>query len=109
MPLPPLRDENGDVRPPTDPDEPLRAFAAHLARVHAGGWSPDSIPGQQALAEFESFYREVQARAVEQFVAWWDTRSVMSDLPWWVESRADEYAEAVRNGHVDLSGNRLAS
>jgi hypothetical protein len=109
MPLPPLYDEHGDVRPPAHEDEQYLDFAGRLVEAHAGGWSPDSIPGKQALAEFEAFVRETQARAVEAFVRWWDTRSVMSDLPWYVESLADEYAEHVREGRVDLSGNRVVS
>lgn len=107
MPLPPLYDESGNVRPPTDPDEPFRDMARRLVQAHAGGWSPDSIPGKQAMEEFEAFIRETQARAVEALVPWWESEGPMSGPPWWVEVKADAYAEAIREGLTTISGKRV--
>lgn len=106
MPLPPAHDEHGDVLPLTE-DELYDHWAKTFLMDRAGGWSPDSIPGQNAIREFEAFMRESQARAVEAFVRAWNAEP-MSSCPWWVDSKADEYAEHIRAGRTDLSGNRLA-
>lgn len=109
MPLPPVYDENGNVEA-LDPDEHYRRWARILVQNHAGGWHPDSVPGKQAMAEFEAFVRETQARAVEAFLAQWNhDEGVTGGPPWWVEAKAEEYAEHIRAGRTDLSGNRLAS
>ncbi|MDZ4235134.1 MAG: hypothetical protein U1C73_15550 [Dietzia sp.] len=108
MPLPPARDDQGEVIS-LEPEDLFRYWASAIAQLHAGGWHPESIPGAQAMAEFEAFVRETQARAVESFVRGWQTREGLTGgPPWWVETKAEEYAEAVRNGHTDLSGNSLA-
>lgn len=102
MPLPPAYDERGDVRP-LDDEELYRYWASTIARHHAGGWSPDSIPGIEAMKEFEAFVRETQARAVETFVS----RTVAVEMePGWSLSG---YTDLIRDGLVDLSGNRVAS
>jgi hypothetical protein len=107
MPLPPVFDAHGDVLPLSE-DELYAHWAKTFLRDRAGGWSPDSAPGQNAIKEFEAFVRETQARAVESFVRGWHTREgITGGPPWWVETKAEEYAEAVRAGHLDLSGNRL--
>ena len=103
-----MRDANGEVRPEFEEGESYRALAKSLAMHHAGGWSSDSVPGQQAIAEFEAFVRETQARAIEAFVRAWNAEP-MSSCPWWVETKGDEYAELVRTGLTDLSGNRVVT
>ena len=96
MPLPPAYDERGDVRP-LDDEELYRYWASTIARHHAGGWSPDSIPGIEAMKEFEAFVRETQARAVEAFERQWTGPT---------PSTPEVYAEDIRAGRTDLSGNR---
>ena len=83
------------------PGQAFDALAARLAQHHAGGWAPDSIPGKQALAEFEAFVRETQARAVLRFAS---HRGIteMTAL------QAVEYARLIREGRTDLSGRRLS-
>ena len=100
--IPPLRDEDGEPMAEEYPGQAFDALAARLVQHHAGGWAPDSIPGKQALAEFEAFVRETQARAVETFVS----RTVAVEMePGWALS---SYTEEIRDGLMDLSGNRLA-
>lgn len=106
MPLPPAHGPNGEVLD-LDDEELYRHWAKTLLMNHAGGWSPDSIPGRNATAEFEAFVRETQARAVEAFGRWWyeDEQRVET---WWVETGVSARAEEIRDGLVDLSGNRVA-
>jgi hypothetical protein len=105
--LPPAYDDNGDVRD-LNAEELYRHWAKTFLMDRAGGWDPESIPGIQARIEFEAFIRETQARAVEAFIRAWDSET-MSDMPWWVETRADRHVEQIRAGQLDLSGNPLPS
>lgn len=107
MPLPPAHDEHGQLLPLTE-DELYDHWAKTFLMDRAGGWSPDSIPGQNAIREFEAFVRETQARAIEAFLLVWDKdEGIMGGPPWWVQSRAGAYAGAIREGTTDLSGNRV--
>ena len=98
--IPPLRDEDGEPMAEEYPGQAFDALAARLVQHHAGGWAPDSIPGKQALAEFEAFVRETQARAVEAFIE--------TGTDWWVEQDATAYAKDIREGRTDLAGRWLA-
>lgn len=98
MPLPPAHGPNGEVLD-LDDEELYRHWAKTLLMNHAGGWSPDSIPGQNATREFEAFVRETQARAVD---ALFRLRGGPGVSPW----MAERYIEDIREGRVDLSGNR---
>lgn len=83
------------------PGQAFDALAAAIARHHAGGWAPDSIPGRQALAEFEAFVRETQARAVLRFV-------LHRGITEMTALQGVEYARLIREGRTDLSGRRLS-
>lgn len=97
--------ENGDIRPPADEDEQYLDLARRLVQAFAGGWSPDSIPGRNATAEFEAFVRETQARALEQFL---ETLGVEDEeSPYW-QAALRRQAEDIRAERLDLSGNKVA-
>lgn len=100
MPLPPARDDQGEVIPLSE-DELYEHWAKTFLMDRAGGWSPDSAPGQNAIKEFEAFVRETQARAIDAF------RVEHLDVGDNAYLHAVDRAEAIRNGHLDLSGNRL--
>ena len=99
--IPPLRDEDGEPMAEEYPGQAFDALAARLAQHHAGGWAPDSIPGKQALAEFEAFVRETQARAVLRFAS----HQGITEL---TALQAVEYARLIREGRTDLAGRWLA-
>lgn len=108
MPLPPAHGPNGEVLD-LDDEELYRHWAKTLLMNHAGGWSPESIPGKNATAEFEAFVRETQARAIESWLkGWYGDEGITGGPPWWVQVKADERTDAIRNGRLDLSGNRVA-
>ncbi len=86
MPLPPAHGPNGEVLA-LDDEELYRHWAKTLLMNHAGGWSPDSIPGRNATAEFEAFERQYEGPTPMSAQAW---------------------VQEVRAGLTDLSGNRLA-
>lgn len=98
--LPPIYLPNGDVEE-MDDDALYIAWAGIFLRDRAGGWHPDSLPGKQALAEFEAFIRETQARAIEVFVA---TQRNISEL---TMLKAAQRIADIREGRTDLSGNKL--
>lgn len=129
--LPPAYDDNGDVRD-LNAEELYRHWAKTFLMDRAGGWDPESIPGVQARIEFEAFIRETQARAVEAHERWLEAASranlgdpaedglsyelgmaLGEDSKHWVHDYSGDpwtaYAEHIRQGRTDLSGNRIVT
>ncbi len=63
--LPPLYDDNANIRAEDYPNETLSHFASRLAQCLAGGWDPNSVAGRQAISEFWAFKCETEAQALE--------------------------------------------
>lgn len=94
--LPPIFDSSGDVIP-MDPEESYIQWFAILASHHAGGWHPESLPGQKAMSEFVAFVRETQARALESFV-------LTTNVTELTALQVIERARTIRASEIPVSG-----
>lgn len=46
---------------------------------------------------------------MEAFLAQWNhDEGITGGPPWWVATKADEFAEHIRQGRTDLSGRRIS-
>lgn len=72
-------------------------FEDHLRKLHAGGWSPESIPGKNANSEMDRFLAAVRAQAVREAAqAWHAENSGTSPRAYqWLWERAEAIEQGV--------------